>query len=162
MIKQVTKQDDFVVLGKLLNKAFGTVAEEFGLTKENAATNSAFITGDELKAQLIENREFYSYEDNGKIVGFVAIEKSFNEQDTFYIEKLAVIPNDRHQGIGRRLIDFASKRITQLGGKRISIALINANAVLKNWYLQQGYVESSIKIYDHLPFDVCFMEKLLY
>jgi ribosomal protein S18 acetylase RimI-like enzyme len=159
-IHKISMQDDFVVLAKLLNKAFGTVAKEFGLTKKNASTNSAFIKSDELKAQLTENREFYLYRDKDKIVGFVAIEKSLNEQDTFYIEKLAVTPNYRHRGIGRILIDFASKRITELGGKRISIALINSNIVLKNWYLQQGYVECSIKKYEHLPFEVCFMEKI--
>jgi ribosomal protein S18 acetylase RimI-like enzyme len=158
-IHKISKQDDFVVLAKLLNKAFGTVAKEFGLTKKNASTNSAFIKSDELKVQLTENREFYSYKEDGKIVGFVALEKSLNEQDTFYIEKLAVIPDYRHHGIGRLLIDFASKRIIELGGKRISIALINSNIVLKNWYLQQDYVECSIKKYEHLPFEVCFMEK---
>jgi len=36
MIRKVNLQDDFVVLAKLLNNAFGTVAKDFGLTKENA------------------------------------------------------------------------------------------------------------------------------
>jgi ribosomal protein S18 acetylase RimI-like enzyme len=159
MIQQVTKQDDFVVLAKLLNEAFITVAKEFGLTKENASTNSAYIVSDELKAQLIENREFYTYIDNGKNIGFVAIEKSLTTPDTFYIEKLAVLPDCRHQGIGKLLIDFASNRIAELGGKYISVSLINSNTVLKNWYSQQGYVECSIKTFEHLPFKVCFMEK---
>ena len=159
MIQQITKQADFVVLAKLLNEAFGTVAKEFGLTKENASTNSAFITSDELKAQLIENREFYTYVDKGKNIGFVAIEKSLTAPDTFYVEKLAVIPDYRHQGIGRLLIDFASNRIAELGGIYISVSLINSNTVLKSWYSQQGYVECSIKTFEHLPFDVCFMGK---
>jgi len=58
MIQQVTKQNDFVILVKLLNDSFATVAKEFGLTKENRPTNNAFITSEELKVQLIENREF--------------------------------------------------------------------------------------------------------
>jgi ribosomal protein S18 acetylase RimI-like enzyme len=159
MIQQITMQHNFVILAKLLNEAFGTVAEEFGLTKDNCATNSAFITSGELKAQLIENREFYAYTDNGKVVGFVAIEKALNTPDTFYIEKLAVVPACRHLGIGRKLMDFVSNRIEQLGGKCISIALINSNTILKNWYSQQGFIECSVKAYEHLPFEVCFMEK---
>ena len=159
MIKQITKQDDFVLLSKLLNEAFGTVAKELGLTKENNPTNSAFITSDELKKQLIESREFYAYEDKAKIVGFVAIEQPFNMPDVFYIEKLAVIPDYRHLGIGKRLMDFVSQRIAELGGKRISIGLINSNIVLKNWYGKQGYVEYSVKTFKHLPFEVCLMEK---
>jgi len=34
MIQQVTIQDNFTVLAKLLNEAFITVANEFGLTKD--------------------------------------------------------------------------------------------------------------------------------
>jgi ribosomal protein S18 acetylase RimI-like enzyme len=159
MIKQITKQDDFVVLSKLLNIAFATVARDFGLTKQNNPTNSAFITSDELKAQLTEYREFYKYMDNGKPIGFVAIEKSLDTSDTFYIEKLSVIPDYRHLGTGKRLMDFASNRIMELKGKRISIGLINSNIVLKNWYGKLGYVEYAIKTFEHLPFEVCLMEK---
>ena len=159
MIQQITKQDDFVVLTKLLNEAFGTVANEFGLTKENTPTNSAFITSEELKAQLTENREFYTYINDGKNIGFVAIEKSLSAPDTFYIEKLSVTPGHRHLGIGRQLMNFASNRIAENGGKRISIGLINSHTVLKKWYEKQGYVECSIKVFEHLPFDVCIMEK---
>lgn len=161
MIQHITKQDDFIALTKLLNEAFGTVAQEFGLTKENVPTNSAFITSDELKVQFTENREFFAYIDENQIVGFIAIEKSCNEQDTFYIEKLAVIPEYRHRGIGRLLMDFASNRIVELGGKHISIALINSNTILKNWYAEQGYEEQSVKTYEHLPFAVCFMDKFV-
>jgi len=159
MIQKILKQDDFVVPAKLLNEAFGTVAKEFGLTKDNCSTNSAFITSEELNAQLTENREFYIYKTNNEIVGFIAIEKSLSEPDTFYIEKLAVIPACRHLGIGLQLMDFASNRIAELGGKRISIALINSNYILKNWYSKHGFTEVLIKEYEHLPFDVCFMEK---
>jgi ribosomal protein S18 acetylase RimI-like enzyme len=161
MIQQVTKQNDFDILAKLLNQAFDTVAKEFGLTKENTPTNSAFIASDELKAQLAENREFYIYVNNDKIVGFIAIEKAVNTPNTFYIEKLAVVPDNRHLGIGRQLMDFASNRILELGGKCISIGLINSNTVLKDWYSKQGYVECSIKTFEHLPFEVCIMEKII-
>ena len=161
MIQQVTMQNDFDTLAKLLNEAFVTVAKEFGLTKENSPNNNAFIAGDELKAQLTESREFYTYANIGKLVGFIAIEKALNTPDTFYIEKLAVAPDSRHLGIGRQLMDFASNRIVELGGKCISIGLINSNTVLKTWYNKQGYVECSVKTFEHLPFEVCIMEKII-
>jgi len=161
MIQQVTQQNDFNILAKLLNEAFATVAKEFGLTKENSPTNNAFIARDELKAQLIESREFYTYTNNGKIIGFIAIEKALSTPDTFYIEKLAVVPDSRHLGIGRQLMDFASNRIEELGGKCISIGLIDSNTVLKDWYNKQGYVECSVKTFEHLPFKVCIMEKIV-
>ena len=145
MIRKINKQDDFSVLAKLLNEAFSTVAEEFGLTKENSPTNNAFVTADALQLQLTESREFYSCEDKEKPIGFIAIEKSSKEPDTFYIEKMAVHPDYRHRGTGRLLMDFAIKRIVEFGGKRISIGLINSNIVLKNWYQAQGFSEFEVK-----------------
>jgi hypothetical protein len=60
------------------------------------------------------------------------------------------------------LMDFASDRAKELGGKRISIGLIDSNIILKKWYGRQGYVVVEIKKFEHLPFDVCFMEKEIY
>jgi ribosomal protein S18 acetylase RimI-like enzyme len=96
-----------------------------------------------------------------KPAGFVAVEKSPKEEGTYYIEKVAVHPDRRHQGVGRELMDFAARRIRELGGKRISIALIDANTRLKDWYRDQGFVETSTKDFPRLPFRVCFMETIL-
>jgi len=86
MIRKVDEHSDFGQLARLLNEAFATIAEEFGLTKENSPTSNAFITADMLQSQLTENREFYYCEDNGNIIGFIAIEESLRESGTFYIE----------------------------------------------------------------------------
>ncbi len=94
-----------------------------------------------------------------KSFGFIAIEQALNAPDTFYIEKLAVAPEYRHSGIGVHLMNFASNRIKELGGKRISIGLIDSNAVLKEWYKKQGYVAFETKSFAHLPFSVCLMDK---
>jgi len=161
MIKKITEKDDFKTLAKLLNDSFITVANDFGITKENCPFHNAFIDNETLKSKLISNREFYKLENNGNPIGFIAIEKSENENNTFYIEKVAVHPDFRHKGIGKQLMDFATKRILDLGGKRISIGLIDTNTELKNWYQNQGYVETGTKIFDHLPFNVCFMDKRL-
>lgn len=159
MIREIKEQDDFTVCAGLLNDAFSGVAREFGLTRENSATHNAFITSAELKSQLTKTRGFYCYEEEGVAVGFVAVEKSSKNPELFYIEKLAVHPDYRHRGIGRLLMDFASGRIAELGGKRISIGMIDSHAILKEWYLGQGFAEVAVKSFDHLPFTVCLMEK---
>lgn len=190
MIRPVTLRDDFVPLAELLNRAFAPVAEAFGLTRENSPNHNAFITGSELKAQLTSNREFYLWteqeqeqeqahaqeEANEKEekkrariqgsrqelpVGFIAIERSASAPGTFYIEKVAVRPRYRHAGVGRRMMEFATERIAALGGKRISIGLIDSHNVLKSWYADQGYVQTAVRNFAHLPFEVCLMEKKL-
>jgi ribosomal protein S18 acetylase RimI-like enzyme len=161
MIKKVSYTDNFEALAKLLNDSFETVAEEFGLTKENCPTNNAFITADDLKSQLDEKREFYYLCEKDIPAGFIAIERSGREEGTFYIEKVAVHPDYRHNKSGIRLMDFATNQIRESGGKKISIGIIDTNIRLKNWYKRQGFTELYTKTFDHLPFDVCYMEKVL-
>lgn len=186
MIRPVTLRDDFVPLAELLNRAFAPVAEAFGLTRENSPNHNAFITGSELKAQLTGNREFYLWTEQEQAhaqeeanekeekkrariqgsrqelpVGFIAIERSASAPGTFYIEKVAVRPRYRHAGVGRRMMEFATERIAALGGKRISIGLIDSHNVLKSWYADQGYVQTAVRNFAHLPFEVCLMEKKL-
>ena len=123
MIQQISVNDKFDALVQLLNEAYLTVADEFGLTKENCATNNAFITAEELKSQLTDNREFFSFVLDRKAIGFIAIEKSVRVAGTYYIEKVAVHPNFRHNGIGVKLMSFATDRIKHLGGSKISIGV---------------------------------------
>jgi ribosomal protein S18 acetylase RimI-like enzyme len=72
-----------------------------------------------------------------------------------------VVPGDRHSGLGKRLMDHALKEIAKLSGTKASVAIINQNTRLKSWYEKYGFKETLVKKYDHLPFEVCFMEFVL-
>ena len=161
MIRPVTLQDDFDQLAKLLNESYLTVVDDFGITKENCPFHNAYINGDTLKSKLNTIREFYCLEDNNKPIGFIVIEKSENEKNTFYIEKVAIHPDYRHKGKGKQIMEFAENRIKELGGRRISVGLIDENKQLKDWYKSMGYCETGTKIFDRLPFNVCFMDKYI-
>ena len=161
MIKKVKPHDDFHALAQLLNESYADVARDFGLTCENCPTNSAFISDETLKIQFEEGREYFYFEDGHQKCGFIAIEPSKYDAGLFYIEKVAVHPNARHKGIGRQLMNFAVARITERGGQRVSIGLINANRILKDWYKGQGFCQPEVKNFAHLPFEVCLMEKVL-
>ncbi len=58
-------------------------------------------------------------------------------------------------------MDFASNRIWALGGEKISIGLIDSNTKLKACYHEQGYNEVCVKVFEHLSFRVCLMDKQL-
>lgn len=95
--------------------------------------------------------------DEEKQVGFVVIEKA--KEDTYYMEKLAVLPEFRHRGYGKIIIEHVSDYVIKNGGKRIGIGIINENTILKKWYLNYGFREIELKKFDHLPFTVCLMSK---
>ena len=159
LFKKVEKDNDLKEIGLVLNKSHLTIANEFGFTKETNPTNNAFIDPDTLRDQLNKGIELYQMTVNNNIVGCIAIEKSHKEAGTYYIEKVSVLPEHRHNGYGIKLMEYASDLIKGRGGKVIAIALIEENTRLKEWYRQQGFNETAIKKFDHLPFTVCFMNK---
>jgi len=157
----VHPNDDLSEIVKVLQISHETVAKEFGFTIETNPTNNAFIEASTLKNQLNNGIELYALSLNSQLIGCIAIEKSKRASDTFYIEKVSVIPEQRNHGIGVQLMDFAVEKIKEAGGKNASIALIDSNTKLKNWYSSQGFIETGTKDFEQLPFRVCFMNKEL-
>jgi len=90
-------------------------------------------------------------------IGFVAIEKA--GENLYYMERLAVLPRHRHHGHGRTLVQFVEDHVRTDGGRVISIGIIYESPILKDWYRQMGFRETSKQKFSHLPFTVCFMEK---
>ena len=73
-------------------------------------------------------------------------------------EKLAVLPQYRHNGYGKKLIAFAKEKAKEMGAAKITIGIIEENARLKNWYASNGFIHTGTREFSHLPFIVGFME----
>jgi diamine N-acetyltransferase len=158
-IKQLHPSDNITELVEVLNRSHGTVAEEFGFTKETNPTNNAFIDATTLKNQMKKGIDIFGCLSGDQLIGCIAIEKSVTEPNTYYLEKVSVIPEYRHGGYGTILMNFALSTIKEAGGQTVSIALIDSNSRLKHWYELQGFMETGIRDFSHLPFRVCFMRK---
>lgn len=143
----------------VIRQAFATVAEQFNLTVENAPTNPAFIELRHLQRMREKGIVMFGVFCEGVQVGFVAIERK--DTQSFYLERLAVLPQYRHKGYGRKIVEYAAAYIAGQGGKAIVIGMIASHAVLKAWYHSLGFQELEIKQHPHLPFPVCYMEKRL-
>jgi ribosomal protein S18 acetylase RimI-like enzyme len=159
MIKEIIIDSDIKNCVSVIKKSFKTVADEYNLKKENASTNPAFITFEKLKQSIIQGTKLFGLVKKERMIGCIAIEKSSKDDQIYFIERLSVLPEERHQGYGKRLLDFAFNFIIKRGGKIVSIGIIDENKILKNWYLDYGFVEVSTKKFNHLPFTVCFLEK---
>ena len=155
VIREVT--GEFGEWASVIRDSFATVAEEFGITRENAPTNPAFTEADSLEKMKEKGIFMFSAYLGGHRVGFVAAEKA--DGGCWYMERLCVLPQYRHRGIGRKLMDFVFETVRQRGGKKVSIGIINVNTVLKNWYIGYGFTETGKRKFSHLPFEVCFLEK---
>jgi ribosomal protein S18 acetylase RimI-like enzyme len=157
--KEIKTETDLKNSHKIIKESFKTVADDFELTLENCPTSPAFTS----YSQLLEIKEkdikmFGLYLDS-KQVGFIAIERA--GKSIYYIERLSVLPEFRHKGYGRKLLDFAFNYVKREDGKKISIAIMDNNCLLKNWYIEYGFIETGKRDFKQLPFKVCFMEKKL-
>jgi N-acetylglutamate synthase-like GNAT family acetyltransferase len=75
-----------------------------------------------------------------------------------YLERLAVLPDMRHKGYGRMLVLHASKRAKELGVSKVGIGIIADQNELKSWYADMGFIHVETKKFEHLPFNVAFMD----
>jgi ribosomal protein S18 acetylase RimI-like enzyme len=150
-------EDELEECNDVIRRSFITVAEEFNITRENAPKNPAFLGPESLAGMREKGVSMYGAYTDNICVGFVAVEKA--NDDVFYMERLAVLPEYRHNGYGRELIDFVVDYVGNNGGKKVSIGIINENRRLKDWYISCGFAETGTKKFEHLPFEVCFMER---
>lgn len=148
--------DELDICADVIRRGFGTVAEDFGLTVENVPTFGAFMTTERLETDKENGKILFALTENDEIVGFMQIEKA--DEDKYYLQKIAVIPERRHCGYGKELLKFANDKVKALGGKKIEIAIIEENERLKKWYIQNGFAHTGTKKYDHLPFTAGFLE----
>jgi diamine N-acetyltransferase len=158
MFKELESNIEIKRCHEVISKSFETVARELKLTKENAPTHPSFITLDKIKKSVKNGVKYIGIFSEKELLGCIAIEKS-DTPGTFYIERFSVLPVYRKKGFGKALLDNAFLRIKELGGEKVSIAVINEHFYIKNYYLKYGFKETGIKTFRHLPFTVCFMEK---
>ncbi|MDR2514516.1 MAG: GNAT family N-acetyltransferase [Christensenellaceae bacterium] len=142
----------------IVRRAFQTVADAFQLTPQNCPSHPAFITAERLEKQLsAPNCQSLALVFRGAAVGFAAL-LPVKEEGAFELTRLAVLPEKRHKGYGKMLLDACAQRARSLGAAKLCIGIIDESEGLKNWYAAFGFVETAKKRYDALPFTVCEME----
>lgn len=155
-IRELNKEKELNDLLLVIRESFLTVAKELNITEHNAPTNPAFLTMEKLLKSIDNKVEYFIASENNKICGCVGIQKG-REENTYYIERLAVLPAYRHKQYGKKLLDKAVEEIKIRKSEYISIGIINENIRLKEWYINYGFIEKGTKRFEHLPFTVCFL-----
>ena len=141
---------------EVIHQSFKTVAEQFGLTKENCPKHTSFIPLSFLETQMNWGWHMYALYAGKKIIGYMSLSKEGEE--SFELHNLTVLPEYRHNGFGKLLLDFAKEKVVSFGGALIKIGIIEESDVLKNWYIANGFVHTGTKKFDHLPFTSGYLE----
>ena len=162
MIRQINK-DELPLCLNFIHLCFSTVAEKFGLTRENCPGHNAFMPMEKL--ENFWNWGFIMYglfepNQNGEneLVGYFSLSKDPEKKDTWMLHNLCVKPELRKQGYGKKLLDSAKEKVRKLGGKILFLDFINDYTELKEWYLKNGFEFKGTVKYEHLPFTVGYAE----
>ena len=155
LVKEIT-ETEIAESSEIIRQSFKTVADEFNLTKEKVPTNGAFLEDSRLLEEYSSGIKMFGIFEGESQIGFIALEQKDHEM--FYLEKLSILPEYRHKGYGKALVDFAVEYVKSLGGKIISIGIIYENIRLMEWYKKLGFIETGTKVFSHLPFTVCFLD----
>ena len=148
-------QEDTGVLAETIRSSFKDVAKRFGLTQENSPRHPSNCTQGWIQKDMERGVTYFIIENENFVAGCVGLEQANSE--VCYIERLAVLPNQRHRGFGKALVTHVLSKAKLLGVHRVNIGIIAEHTELKNWYKGIGFVERESKIFSHLPFRVTFM-----
>ena len=157
--ENIIEINDIDLITELVNRSFITVADEYGYTMENASTFPAFIGSNVIANDIKNGLIIFGYKKDGEVIGCCGHSK---HSDIIYkIKRLAVLPEYRHYGIGKRLMAHNELIIKENGGSIAEVHLVNNNEKLKRWYTENNYREIAIEEVKGLPFKVCIMQKEL-
>jgi ribosomal protein S18 acetylase RimI-like enzyme len=159
MIKPVTENDLHDCL-KIFHRGYETVAVEFGLTEENCPDRGrASLPYEKLLNQFECGTLMFAYFHNDEPVGFLAMKMI--DDDVCGLDDIVVLPEYRHRGYGKKLLDYCKQKAKELGSYKIRLGMIDDNKSLKKWYEDNGFVNIGYKNYDGAPFTVGKMECVL-
>lgn len=158
MIRKVVCED-IPKCVEVIKKSFQTVADEFGITQENAPRFTAFATTEERLFWHFdgEHRPMYVFCDNEMICGYYSLYIEGNGECE--LNNLAVLPEYRHKGIGKCLFEHAVKTAKEMGYNTLNIGIVEENTVLRKWYEKNGAIHIGTQKFDFFPFTCGYMKK---
>ena len=156
MINKVNSKEQLNTCLDIIHRSFITVAKEFDLTEENCPNHTAFMSIEKLVRQYEIGTNMFLFQHYEKNVGYFSL---VNNGESVELNNLSVLPEYRHLGIGKEMIEYAKEYATKnTSAKKITIGIIEDNIILKKWYSSLGFIHTGTKKFDSLPFTVGFME----
>ena len=143
-------------LASIVSESNKDVAKLLGLNIDNAPMHPSFSTSDWIFSDFERGQEYFLCKEYGLLKGCVAYEQP--DEDTAYLNRLSVLPKYRNRGLGSALVQHIIDYSKDKQVKNISIGIIAEHRQLREWYLKFGFIEGALRKFDHLPFNVLYME----
>ena len=153
------KDEDIAQCVQVIRESFGTVAEQFGFTQENAPRFTAFATDEQRINWHLneEHRPMYGYFKEDRLIGYYSL--LIKDSQECELNNLCVLPTFRHLKIGEELLLDAFVKARELDCTKMTIGIVEENRVLRKWYEKYGFVHTGTEKYDFFPFTCGYMYK---
>ena len=148
--------NDIGMLASIIRESFRDIAVRFSLTPENCPKHPSNCTTAWIESDMDRGVQYFILSLDSDPKGCVGLENP--SKDSWYLERLSVLPEMRCQGFGHSLVHHALEHAASKGAHKISIGIIADHAELKRWYKDIGFADVQTKSFQHLPFRVDFME----
>ncbi len=154
----VAQTSDIRSIAEIISESNKSVAQQFGINAQNNPKHPSFYTCEWVESDFERGEKYFVYQLKGVAVGCVAFEHP--RPSTAYLNRLSVLPDYQRNGIGAALVKHVLQYSQRKQVERVSIGIISDHEILKQWYLRLGFVEVSTKRFEHLPFDVTYLNYL--
>ena len=142
----------------VIRRSFRTVADGFGFTEENAPAFTAFATNEEKVNQWMteQGRSMYGCFENDRLVGYYNL---LSTEDGYELGSLSVLPEYRHEGIGRILLTDAMIRAAAENVDKMKLSIVEENVTLRKWYEDMDFTHTGTRKFDFFPFTCGYLER---
>lgn len=129
----------------VIRRGFLTVAQDFGFTKKGSPKFTGFsIDEEKLYYQYdVEKRPMFVYVHDKQIVGYYS--QSLPQNGRIELNNLAVVPEVRHHGIGKTIVEHCRRYAKAAGYDSILVCIVEENKRLRKWYESLGFVHTEVK-----------------
>jgi GNAT superfamily N-acetyltransferase len=147
------------IAAALVRRAYRTEARRLGLTRWDCPGYAAFEAPSGVRRRLRSGGRVLVMYESGQPVGTVST--IIRGSAAAEIARLAVVPECRGRGLGRSLMAFAERELTEAGVATAEVSIVARFDHLRRYYEDLGYSAARLERFQSLPFDVQSMEKPL-
>ncbi len=141
----------------VIRQSFHTVAEAYGLPEENCVASGSFIKMDSLMQDFRRGVKMFGCLYEGTAAGYMQMEAT--APGNFTLDKMAVLPEYRGQGVGAKMVEYATAYACKHGGTTLTISVFAMDKSLIDWYTRHGFVLSGTEMKKELSMEVAHLEK---
>ena len=145
MTVKITQLTQNQLLGYLsiIRQSYHTVAESYGLPEENCVASGSFIKMDQLMGDFRRGVKLFGCLCDGVSAGYMQLEVT--EPGKFTLDKVAVLPEYRRQGIAQELIIQAIDIAKSKGAQYVYLEVRVSNIAAINLYKKHGFYQIGLR-----------------